>query len=100
MEINETQFKGFIKNSAIVKAVEAEIVKNVTITDDEVKSYYDKNKDTVFTKGAGANVAHILVNDEQKAKELKAKLDAGADFATLAKENSIDTGTKNDGGNF
>ena len=98
--INETQFKGLIKNSVIVKAVEGDIVKNVTITDDEVKSYYDKNKTTIFTKGAGANVAHILVTEEQKAKELKAKLDAGADFATLAKENSKDNGTKNNGGSL
>jgi foldase protein PrsA len=98
--ISETQFKDLIKNSDIVKAVQQEIVKNVTITDDEVKSYYDKNKDTVFTKGAGANVAHILVTDEQKAKELKAKLDSGADFATLAKENSKDNGTKNNGGSL
>lgn len=98
--ITETQFKEMIKNSFIIKAVQEDIVKNVTITDDEVKSYYDKNKETVFTKGAGADVAHILVADEGKAKELKAKLDAGADFATLAKENSIDNGTKNKGGNL
>lgn len=98
--LTETQFKGLIKNSVIVKAAEEDIIKNVTITDDEVKSYYDKNKEAIFTKGAGANVAHILVTDEQKAKELKAKLDAGADFATLAKENSIDNGTKNNGGNL
>lgn len=98
--INETQFKEVIKNSVIIKSVEEDIVKNVTITDDEIKSYYDKNKETIFTKGAGADVSHILVTDEQKAKELKAKLDAGADFATLAKENSIDNGTKNDGGNL
>jgi foldase protein PrsA len=96
--ITETQFKEMIKNSIIAKAVEEDIVKNVTITDDEAKEYYDKNKEAIFTKGAGADVAHILVADEQKAKELKAKLDAGADFATLAKENSIDTGTKNNGG--
>ena len=77
-----------------------EIVKNVTVTDDEVKASYDKNKDTVFKKGAGATVAHILVADEQTAKNLKAKLDAGADFATLAKANSIDPGSKNNGGSL
>ncbi|WP_279283113.1 peptidylprolyl isomerase [Clostridium sp. C2-6-12] len=98
--INETEFKEVIKNSVIVKAVEEDILKNVTITDEEAKSYYDKNKENIFTKGAGANVAHILVTDEQKAKELKAKLDAGADFGTLAKENSIDNGSKNNGGSL
>ena len=66
----------------------------------EIKTYYDENKDTIFAVGAGATVAHILVADEATAKSLKAKLDAGADFATLAKENSIDPGTKDNGGNL
>ena len=41
---------------------------------------------------------HILVNDEAKAKELRAKLAAGGDFAQLAKENTLDTGSKEQGG--
>ena len=98
--ISESQYREVLNNSIIAKAVQDEIVKNVTTTDDEVKAYYDKNKDTIFTQGAGATVAHILVTDEQTAKDLKAKLDAGADFATLAKANSIDPGSKNNGGSL
>jgi Parvulin-like peptidyl-prolyl isomerase len=98
--LTETELKGLIKNLVIVKAAKEDIVKNVTIADDEVKAYYDKNKEAIFTKDAGADVAHILVADEGKARELKAKLDAGADFGTLAKENSLDTGTKNNGGSL
>ncbi len=41
--------------------------------------------------------SHILVEDETKANELKAELDGGADFATLARENSIDPGAANGG---
>jgi peptidyl-prolyl cis-trans isomerase C len=41
---------------------------------------------------------HILVDSEEKAKELHAKIVAGADFAQLAKENSTDTGSKDQGG--
>lgn len=98
--INENQFKELLNNSIIEKAVQDEIVKNVTTTDDEVKTYYDKNKETTFTKGAGATVAHILVADEQTAKDLKAKLDAGADFEALAKANSTDPGSKDNGGSL
>ena len=76
------------------------MVKDVTVTDDEVQTYYDENKDTKYTVGAGATVAHILVADEETAKSLKAKLDAGADFATLAKENSTDPGSKDNGGSL
>ncbi|GGE72868.1 peptidylprolyl isomerase [Priestia taiwanensis] len=51
-------------------------------------------------------VSHILIQTEgkdaaaaeAKAKEIKAKVDAGEDFATLAKEHSEDDGTKEKGG--
>ena len=46
------------------------------------------------------NAAHILVETEEKAKELKAQLDGGADFAELAKANSIDTGSGAMGGDL
>lgn len=41
---------------------------------------------------------HILVDDEAKAKEIAAKAKGGADFATLAKENSKDSAE--DGGDL
>ena len=40
----------------------------------------------------------IQVEDQAKADELKAQLDGGADFAELAKANSLDTTTKEQGG--
>ena len=43
---------------------------------------------------------HILVESEEKAKELKEKIKAGGDFAALAKEHTKDTGSKEDGGNL
>jgi peptidyl-prolyl cis-trans isomerase C len=41
---------------------------------------------------------HILVDNEAKAKELRAKIVAGGDFAEVAKANTLDTGTKEQGG--
>ena len=43
------------------------------------------------------NAAHILVDTEEKATELKAQIDAGADFAELAKANSSDGAAQNGG---
>jgi len=43
---------------------------------------------------------HILVKDEATAQDVVKQLKAGKDFATLAKEVSIDTGTKDTGGDL
>ena len=41
---------------------------------------------------------HILVDTKEKAEEIIGKIKAGGDFAALAKENSKDPGSKEDGG--
>ncbi len=98
--LTEDELKESLKKQIIISPVQEDMVKDITVTDDDVQTYYDENKDTKYAVGAGATVAHILVADEETAKNLKAKLDAGADFATLAKENSTDTGTKDKGGSL
>jgi PPIC-type PPIASE domain len=47
---------------------------------------------------SGRYVSHILVESEQEALALKQQLEAGADFAKLAKANSIDQGSAKQGG--
>lgn len=44
--------------------------------------------------------SHILVEDEALALEIKEKLNAGEDFATLVTEYSIDTGSMSSGGSL
>ncbi len=44
-------------------------------------------------------VSHILLKTENEAKEIKKKLDKGADFSKLAQENSLD-GNKDTGGSL
>ncbi len=62
------------------------------------KAYDDRFKDAEPQKEY--NAAHILVDSEEKAKELKAQLDGGADFAELARANSTDTGSGAQGGDL
>lgn len=68
------------------------------------KDYFAEHKDE-FTK---ACVSHILVSSKTRsdadahrlAEQLKAQLDAGADFAAVARANSEDTGSKDNGGDL
>ncbi len=69
------------------------------VSNADVKAEYDRlvkegrDKEEVRAR-------HILVESEEKAKELKKKLDGGADFEALAKDNSTDPGSKAQGGDL
>ncbi|MFK4998220.1 peptidylprolyl isomerase [Bacillus sp. N9] len=67
--------------------------KDITISDDELKEYYESKQPKI-------KVRHILVDDEDIAKEVKAKLDEGGDFAQLANEYSTDTVANESGGDI
>lgn len=67
-----------------------------TAGDEAVKAYYDTHKDE-FTE---ACVSHILVTTKEKADQVKAKIAAGADFASVARTDSRDTGSAAQGGDL
>ncbi len=67
------------------------------ITDADARKFYEAKIKSVKT-GPEIKARHILVKTEDKAKELYEKIAHGADFAELASKNSIDPGSKTDGG--
>jgi peptidyl-prolyl cis-trans isomerase C len=75
-----------------------EIEDAVKVTDEDAKKYYDANKDK-FKEPEKIKVSHILVDNEAEAKDILAKLKAGADFAAMAKEKSKDP-SKEKGGDL
>lgn len=66
------------------------------ITEEAIQKWYDDH--AVQFARPQVKLAHIMVQTEDEAKAIKAQLDAGADFAALAREKSQDPRTKNDGG--
>ncbi|WP_236906232.1 peptidylprolyl isomerase [Clostridium isatidis] len=85
-----------IRMQLISEKVTDDMFKDITVADEEIKTYYNENTDSFKS----ATVSHILVSDEAKANELRERALKGEDFATLAKENSEDTGTKEKGGSL
>ena len=99
-----------VKNSILAQELlKKEIQAKVKVTEEEVKEYYEKNKDK-FKEPEQVRARHILIKvdpnadekkwkeAEEKAKEIKKRIEKGEDFAKLAKEFSDDPGTKNRGG--
>ncbi|HUF83675.1 MAG TPA: peptidylprolyl isomerase [Acidimicrobiia bacterium] len=68
-------------------------------TDEEVRAAYDQQLAEIKAQCAsGKFVAHILVETVDEANALRAQLVAGADFAELARTESLDTGSAEVGG--
>ena len=71
-------------------------------TEEEVRAYYDENKETQFTQPEQRCIRHILFNKDQEdlANDVKGEIEDGGDFAALAKEHSQDPSNKDAGGDL
>ena len=89
----ENDNRGYLSNVALQAVI------SVAVTDTALQAAYDARfKDA--KPGTEYSAAHILVEAEAKAVDLKKQLDGGADFAALAKANSTDTGSGANGGDL
>ncbi|MCI5972163.1 MAG: peptidylprolyl isomerase [Anaerococcus sp.] len=88
------KFKETLKKDLMYKKHREWFDTNNEVTDDEIKKYFEDNKDE-FVK---VDASHILVQDEETAKEIKEKINNGEDFAKLAEEYSTDTASAKNGG--
>lgn len=91
---------------AYVELAAADLIAKVTATEEELNDYYQANIASYRTEEQ-RRAAHILVDfadDEQaaaaKAEALLAKVKNGADFAELAKSESSDTFSAENGGDL
>ncbi len=93
---DKTQFEEYQKKQAKIELIYNNIVKNVSVTDDDVQKYYDENKESKYTTEGDVDFDKSLT----EANAIEAELKAGSDFAAVAKEKSEDPGTKDNGGDL
>lgn len=96
--LTEETYKQRINDGIVMDDYMKSLTADIAVTDEEIKEYYDANI-AQFTTGAGANMAHILVDTEEKAKEVKAEYEKGTSFEDLAATYGTD-GTKDKGGDL
>ncbi|MBW4054030.1 MAG: peptidylprolyl isomerase [Proteobacteria bacterium] len=100
LEMDEKALRDYTRRELLISHfVETTFVPKVTVSDAEIRAFYDKNPDK-FTQPETVKASHILIgvdakasaDDKKKAREkaekLRKELAGGADFATLAKANS------------
>ncbi|AIY78426.1 TPA: peptidylprolyl isomerase PrsA [Bacillus tropicus] len=89
LENNRLKDEADFKNQIKFKLAMNEAIKK-SVTEKDVKDHYKPE----------IKASHILVSDENEAKEIKKKLDAGASFEELAKQESQDLLSKEKGGDL
>ncbi|MFP4476611.1 MAG: peptidylprolyl isomerase [Desulfatibacillaceae bacterium] len=102
--------RGIRRGMAVEKLIKERYTPKVEVTDEEIRAFYEKNKDK-FKAPEQVEARHILIkvdDSEDKAaraearkriEEVQNKLEGGGDFAALAKEYS-DCPSASKGGNL
>jgi peptidyl-prolyl cis-trans isomerase C len=98
---DDPEVKKFVKQAeeeAISRAYIQKII-DQKVNDEAIQKVYDEDLKQ-HPPEIEIRASHILVKTEDEAKEIIKELQGGADFATLAKEKSIDKGSGQNGGDL
>ena len=87
-----------LRQTVLIRELFADFQKKNAVSDADAKAEYDKLK--ASSTGTEYRVRHILVEKEEDAKRLTAEIKAGASFEELAKKNSKDPGSAENGGDL
>lgn len=84
------------KNLLIQKLLKREILQKITISEKEMKDYYEANR-SEFTLPERAKISHIIISDESEARKVYEEIQSGADFNEKAKEHSLGVDSQSGG---
>jgi parvulin-like peptidyl-prolyl isomerase len=84
----------------VLAAFENEVLRRELKLDEaEVRALYDRDPQA-FAPPPSYHLRHILLASEEEAREVRRELEAGADFAELARRRSLDRATAEAGGDL
>ena len=103
-------FRDQIKNQILTQKLNYTKFGDLSVTNNEVKDFYEKFKDSLKYLPDQYEVSHIIINVKidnsskdkalSLAKSIRDSILKGVSFEELAKDNSDDETTKNDGGSL
>jgi parvulin-like peptidyl-prolyl isomerase len=95
--LTDEQARQTIREQLVSRKVQDKIVKDVKVSDADIKQYYDTHK-SQYVQPESREVRHILVTKKALADSLYQQLKNGGNFAKLAKQYSKDPGSAANGG--
>jgi peptidyl-prolyl cis-trans isomerase C len=96
----ESSFRQEARRSVLVRKVQEDALGDIGPTQEEIEDFYEENRSTLFTIPEQRCIRHILFSpdEEEEAEQVKDQLENGGDFGELARENSQDPGSRENGG--
>ena len=99
-DTNQSSFVELPKIKVNYVELSLDDIEEQEVADDEtLRSLYDEDKE-LFTNPEQRSAQHILVEERELAESLLEEIQQGADFSELARIHSIDTSTKDSGGDL
>ena len=87
VESFKNDVRKYIANQLLSMEVQKAVAGSLDITDEQLSEYFIANR-ADYDVVEQVRASHILVDTQEEAEEILAELDAGADFAALARERS------------
>lgn len=87
------------KRILVDKVFKKEVDGKVSVTEDDIKKFYNEHPDEVKNPDE-IRANHILLKTREEAEMVRKKIKDGTKFEEAAKKYSIDTGSKNSGGDL
>ncbi len=91
---NDQTFRDYWRQRVKVEKFQEDLTKDVSVSDAEIEAFYNLNKDS-YKSEEKIKARVIVLDDSDKADDLLEKAKAGEDFATLAKDNSLERPDRN-----
>ena len=79
------------------KVMEKEFASEIKITSRDLETYYEAHKEE-YVQPERASVAHILVENQEEARDVRRRLEKGDNFSVVAAERSKDEQSREKGG--
>jgi len=88
------------KDVMVVSLLQGQITKQIQVSEDEARKFYEQNQALFKRDQDEVRASHILFSTREQAGSAYARLKKGEDFKKLAQELSLDSQTKNSGGDI
>ena len=97
--VTQQNLNDYAGQATLLQGYLAKVAPPQPVTQAQIKAFYKANV-SQFQNPEEYDLAHILVKTQAQAASILAQLQKGADFATLAKKYSTDTGSAKNGGDL